>query len=83
MKDIDELTTEQIDAIVEYAAGFRKSDRIASVFGVTEEKVKDAIDRTDFIRRAEDLPAEENGMGYEDEDAFDNLIAELASEILA
>lgn len=83
MKTIDELTVEQVNVINEYAANICKSSRIADVFDVTEEKVKDAIDYTDFIRRVEELPSDENGIGFVCEDDYDNLVVELANRIIS
>lgn len=82
MKTINELSAEQVNVINEYAANICKLSRIAEIFGTTEEIVKDAIDYCDFIRQVESLPEDENGIGYDNEEDYDNLVVELANRIL-
>lgn len=70
MKTAD-VTQRQSEVIVEYIANLTTSDNVANVFGVSSDKVKDAIDRTDLIRRADNLP-------FNDEVALEQLINEFA-----
>ena len=55
MKTAD-VTQRQYEVIVEYIANLTTSNNVANVFGVSSDKVKDAIDRTDLIRRVDNLP---------------------------
>ena len=81
MKNINEVSTEHINIIVEYAANLVTSAQVAKVFDTTEEVIRDAIDYCNFIRRCENLEEEPNGIGYADESEFDALILELVNRI--
>lgn len=70
MKTAD-VTQKQLEVIVEYIANLTTSNNVASVFEVSNDKVKDAIDKTDLIRRAENLP-------FNDEVALEHLVNEFA-----
>ena len=77
------ITNEMYDALIHYAANLWTSDKVAEVFGVSEEKVEEVLAETDFQHEYENAPTDEDGLTEEGDEIIDNLLENVAQEILA
>lgn len=71
------------DALVHYAANLWTSDKVAEVFGVSVEKVEEVLAETDFQHEYENAPTDEDGLTEEGDEIINNLLENVAQEILA
>lgn len=77
------ITNEMYDALIHYAANLWDVDKVAEVFGVSEEKVVGALADYDFQHEYENAPTDEDGLTEEGEEIINNLLENVAQEILA
>ena len=74
--------------MAQYESGSRtpKADltnNLAEVFGVSEEKVEGVLADTDFQHEYENAPTDEDGLTEEGDEIINNLLENVAQEILA
>lgn len=77
------ITNEMYDALINYAANLWAVDKVAEVFGVSEEKVEEALADYDFQHEYENAPTDEDGLTEEGDEIINNLLENVAQDILA
>ena len=77
------ITNEMYDALIHYAANLWAVDKVAEVFGVSEEKVEEVLADYDFQHEYENAPTDEDGLTEEGDEIINNLLENVAQEILA
>lgn len=77
------ITNEMYDALNHYAANLYDSEKVAEIFGVSEDKVRNVLADTDFQNEYGNAPSDEYGFTKEGDEFIDNLLEEVAQKILA